>query len=183
MVFALSEETYIEVLNLKQSFMKKRINISVFGLLIAMLTIVLSSCVRTDYAEREEETIQDYLQRNNITEDPKESGLYYVELVAGTGMQPVVGDTVEVFYTGRFLNGQIFDSNMDSDAFKFALGKGYVIQGWDEGVAYMREGGEALFLIPSSLAYGSAGTWSIPGYTPLAFEVILDNVIPGLGRK
>lgn len=151
---------------------------------LALLIITsLTSCFKEDLsAEREEELINNYLKKNDIDTEPTESGLYYIELIRGTGASALQGDTVEIFYTGYFLSGGVFAYNMNSDPHRFALGSGAVIPGLDEGVSYMREGGEALLLIPSSLAYGSEGNYQlgISGYTPLAFEVILDKVIPGI---
>ena len=57
-----------------------------------------------------------------------------------------------------------------------------LIAGFDEGITYMKEGGKATFLIPSKLAYGTSGYYTIPGYTPLLYDVQLVKVIPGPGK-
>lgn len=126
--------------------------------------------------------IDNFLKNNDIDTEPTESGLYYIEFIEGTGAQPVAGDTVEIFYKGYFLTGGVFVNNLHSDPYRFAVGSGAVIEGLDEGISYMKEGGEAMLVVPSSLAYGSEGNYylGIAGYTPLAFEIILDKVIPGL---
>ena len=62
------------------------------------------------------------------------------------------------------------------EPFVFDIGQGQVIKGWDEGISYMHEGGEATLIIPSSLGYGSSGAGSIPPYSTLIFEVKLINI-------
>jgi FKBP-type peptidyl-prolyl cis-trans isomerase len=103
------------------------------------------------------------------------SGLEYVELQAGTGAMPGAGDNVEVHYTGTFPDGRTFDSSVDrGQPFRFRLGMGQVIRGWDEGVAMMKVGGKAQLIIPPELAYGNRGAGDVipPGAT-LHFEVEL----------
>lgn len=151
--------------------------------LAVMIAAGTTSCFKNqEIDENEIERIQAFLDANDIDVEPTESGLYYVELIEGTGLQPVDGDTVEVHYRGTFLDGRIFADNMNSDPFRFILGTGYVIEGWDEGLTYMKEGGEAMLVIPSTLGYGTAGTYGIPGYTPLVYTIILEDVDPGPGR-
>ncbi|MCF6184979.1 MAG: FKBP-type peptidyl-prolyl cis-trans isomerase, partial [Bacteroidales bacterium] len=70
-----------------------------------------------------------------------------------------------------------FDSSYDrNEPFEFTLGRGQVIKGWDEGISYMKKGGKATLIMPSSLAYGASGAGSIPPYTSLIFEVELIDV-------
>jgi len=126
--------------------------------------------------DEETELLEQYLLENNITTVPEESGLYYIETEAGTGMQPQQGDTVDVHYTGRLIDSTIFDTSTGGDPFSFTLGTGYVISGWDEGIAYMKEGGKATLIIPSVLGYGSSGKNSIPPYSTLVFDVELVDV-------
>lgn len=104
-----------------------------------------------------------------------ESGLAYKVIERGAGNPAQVGSTVSVHYTGYLTDGKKFDSSRDrGQQFKFALGKGRVIKGWDEGVALMREGDRFLFRIPSDLAYGDRGfPGSIPPKATLLFDVQL----------
>ncbi|NQU81908.1 MAG: FKBP-type peptidyl-prolyl cis-trans isomerase [Bacteroidetes bacterium] len=124
----------------------------------------------------ETELLEQYILENNITTEAKESGLYYIETEAGTGLLPQQGDTVDVHYTGRLVDSTVFDTSVGGDPFSFALGTGYVIPGWDEGIAYMKEGGKATIIIPSVLGYGSSGSGSIPPYSTLIFDVELVDV-------
>ncbi len=147
---------------------------------VILLVAGLGSCFNNnEYEENEDERIRAFLKDNDIDVDPTESGLYYVELIEGTGQAPVEGDTVEIYYTGYLLSGSIFSSDLSGDPFSFVVGEGTVIQGMDEGITYMNEGGEAMLVIPSWLGYGSTGKYPIPGYTPLVYEISLESVIPG----
>ena len=163
--------------------MRERVRLVLKVSLLVLFITGFLSCFKENLSEENErEIINNYLKEKGIDIEPTESGLYYVELIKGTGAQAFQGDTVEIFYIGYYLTGKIFAYNINTDPYRFAIGSGDVIPGLDEGVSYMREGGEALLVIPSSLAYGSEGNYQlgISGYTPLAFEVILDKVIPGL---
>jgi len=153
-------------------------------LFTAVAGIMISGCdPAKKWEKQEQDTIDSYL--NSLGGDTvytkKTSGLYYLDLVIGTGAQPAVNDTVSIKYKGSFLTGTEFATNYtDTSKFSFVVGGGGALQGLDEGVRYMKEGGKAKMLIPSALAYGTYGAYNgyvnIPGYTPLIFEVILVKV-------
>jgi FKBP-type peptidyl-prolyl cis-trans isomerase FkpA len=106
------------------------------------------------------------------------SGLMYVVTKATTGRQAKSGDKVSMRYTGYLLNGEVFDGNMEKNGppFDFTIGAGQVIQGWDEGVALMKEGEEYKLIIPWNMAYGEGGTGPIKPFSTLVFDVKLEKI-------
>jgi FK506-binding protein 4/5 len=88
---------------------------------------------------------------------------------------PDNGDEVEVHYTGTLLDGTKFDSSRDKGTpFKFTLGQGQVIKGWDVGIKTMKKGENAIFTIPAAMAYGESGSPpTIPPNATLQFDVEL----------
>jgi FKBP-type peptidyl-prolyl cis-trans isomerase len=129
---------------------------------------------------KEPSLIQKYIQDNKITAKPSASGLYYIEKVAGKGVKAKAGDKVKVHYTGKLLNGKVFDSSLErkpATPFEFTIGQGQVIPGWDEGISLMSAGGKATLLIPSKLGYGERGAGAdIPAYSPLVFDIELISI-------
>lgn len=155
----------------------------IIPLVIFILMLSVTSCDPSRKMEKQEkEEIEAYLSKNsslNFVKQP--SGLYYHEVVAGTGISPVRTDSAYVNYTGMFLDGTIFDSNVTSGKlYGFIIGLN--ITGFDEGITLMKPGGKATILIPSKLAYGSMGTYGISGYTPLLFDIELVKVVPYTGN-
>ncbi|MBP6225140.1 MAG: FKBP-type peptidyl-prolyl cis-trans isomerase [Rhizobacter sp.] len=110
------------------------------------------------------------------------SGLQFEDTIEGTGEEAVSGQHVSVHYTGWLYNGGVkgtkFDSSKDrGDAFKFYLGAGQVIKGWDQGVPGMRVGGTRVLVIPPELGYGERGAGGvIPPNATLMFEVELLDI-------
>ncbi len=106
------------------------------------------------------------------------TGLYYKDLVAGTGATASAGYTVRVAYSGWLVNGQQFDTTDGKVPayFEFLLNAGQVIKGWDEGVQGMKVGGRRQLVIPPDLGYGETGKNPIPGNAVLVFEVALLQV-------
>lgn len=106
------------------------------------------------------------------------SGLIIEDLEEGTGDLATAGKTVTVHYTGWLTSGSKFDSSLDRrDPFRFRLGAGQVIRGWDEGVAGMKVGGKRKLTIPPELGYGSRGAGGvIPPNATLVFDVELLGV-------
>ncbi len=136
--------------------------------------------------------IQKYIADNKLNVTKTDSGLYYQVTQQGTGEKPKLGDTVVVSYTGLFLNGKAFDSNIKSDAIKyklpinpmnpykpirFPIGVKGMIKGWDQGMQLINKGTKAVFILPSSLAYGEQGMGPIQPFTPLLFNVELVDIV------
>ncbi len=113
-------------------------------------------------------------QNEGITTD---SGLQYIEILAGTGPIVQAGDSVEVHYTGTLEDGTKFDSSLDrGEPLPFTVGMGQMIAGFDEGVALMKEGGKAELIIPPEIGYGAQDKGTIPPNSTLIFEVELLSI-------
>lgn len=110
-----------------------------------------------------------------MAEKITDSGLKYEDTVEGNGETAEAGQMVTVHYTGMLTDGTKFDSSKDrNDPFKFKLGAGNVIRGWDEGVAGMKIGGSRKLTIPANLGYGAQGAGGvIPPNATLVFEIEL----------
>jgi peptidylprolyl isomerase len=101
------------------------------------------------------------------------------DIVVGDGDEAKSGDTVSVHYAGvAFRTGEEFDASWNrGEAFRFKLGKGQVIPGWDAGVQGMKVGGRRQLTIPSAMAYGARGAGGvIAPHEPLVFVVDLLSV-------
>jgi FKBP-type peptidyl-prolyl cis-trans isomerase len=121
--------------------------------------------------------LEKYLKDSSITVKPLPSGLYYIKVKEGTGPTAMAGKMVKVHYTGRLLNGKVFDSSRDRGTpIEFMLGRGQVIRGWDEGISLMKQGGKAKLIIPSSIGYSDRDMGVIPPYSTLVFDVELMEV-------
>jgi len=107
-----------------------------------------------------------------------ESGLRYQFIQRGEGKKAESGKTVAVHYEGSLENGKVFDSSYPrKKPIEFRLGQGQVIEGWDEGIALLKVGDKARFVIPSHLGYGSRGAGgAIPPNATLIFDVELMEV-------
>lgn len=120
-----------------------------------------------------------FLAENKKNDKVKEtaSGLQYIVEKEGTGVKPTAQDEVTVHYTGKLLDGTVFDSSINrGEPATFPLNR--VIPGWTEGVQLMNEGAKYTFFIPSDLAYGPQGIPNaIPPHSTLIFEVELIKVI------
>ena len=100
------------------------------------------------------------------------------DVVVGTGAEALQGKMVSVHYTGWLTDGTKFDSSKDrGQPFQFPLGRGQVIQGWDQGVQGMKVGGKRKLTIPPEMGYGAEGAGGvIPPNATLVFEVELLGV-------
>jgi FKBP-type peptidyl-prolyl cis-trans isomerase FkpA len=127
-----------------------------------------------------------YLADNKVTIKPTASGLYYIETSKGKGAKPTKGCNVKVNYTGRFLDGKVFDTSDPAVAkqaglfdekrpygpIEIPIGVGQVIPGWDEGIMLMSPGAKGQLIIPSAIGYGQGGG-QMPPFSPLVFDVEL----------
>ena len=106
------------------------------------------------------------------------SGLQYVVKKEGDGKQPTINDIVSVKYTGKLIDGTVFDSteqNNGGEPVTFPLAG--VIKGWQEGLQLMKEGSEYTLFLPAALAYGEQPVGDIPANSTLVFDVELVKVM------
>lgn len=147
-----------------------------------------------DIKNKEEGKLEAYIKKEKLETQKTPTGLQYVITKAAedTTRKANRGDTVQVNYTGRLLNGKVFDTSIKEVAekenifnamrpyepMKIPVGVGAVIPGWDEGLVLLPKGSKATLIIPSNLAYGEQGApGTIPPYSPLAFDVEIVDVI------
>ncbi len=99
-------------------------------------------------------------------------GLKYVIIEPGTGPNAKPGDLITVNYNGWLTNGKLFDSSFRrGEPFKFTLGKGMVIKGWDEGLQHFNKGAKGKLILPPGLAYGDRDMGVIPPHSTLIFDI------------
>ncbi len=151
-------------------------------LTVAVLMLLTACDPSAKYDREERALIQDYLSSHpEYSFELKPSGLYYYDIIVGTGRQPVTHDTATVLYTGSYLNGTVFGTNVGGDTLIYPVNENNYLPGFEEGVMYMREGGKALVLLNSDLGYGNSGLY-FPAFTPVIFELRLLTVVPGPGK-
>jgi FKBP-type peptidyl-prolyl cis-trans isomerase FkpA len=112
------------------------------------------------------------------------AALEIIDVTAGTGATAVAGSYITVHYTGWLYDedaaghrGERFDRSVGRNPLSFTLGVRQVIEGWDRGIAGMREGGRRTLIIPSRMGYGPGGNGPIPGGSALVFDVELVDVV------
>lgn len=121
----------------------------------------------------EEPTILAYASANGITATKDPSGLYYQVITQGSGPAPSSTTKVFVTYTGKLLNGTVFDQQTNAAQTGWVLGT--LIQGWQIGLPLIQKGGEIKLIVPSSLAYGCSAA-TLPANSILYFDVQLVDV-------
>ena len=122
---------------------------------------------------------EEFLAKNGQREEVKTlpSGLQYEVIEEGNGAQPTAADQVEVHYTGRLIDGTVFDSSVDRGV-PATFGVTQVIPGWVEALQLMKAGSKWRLFIPSALAYGPQGAGPVIGpNATLIFDVELIKVI------
>jgi FKBP-type peptidyl-prolyl cis-trans isomerase FklB len=129
-------------------------------------------------AAKAQEESKAFLEKNKQQEGVKvtASGLQYKVLTSGNGKAPAASDNVTVHYTGKLVDGTVFDSSVQRGQ-PATFGVNQVIPGWTEALQLMHEGDKWMLFIPSNLAYGDQGAGGqIPPNSTLIFEVELIKV-------
>lgn len=155
----------------------------VWLILVAVIAL-FSSCLKKDTVDpyqqaeeqlkKDEEIIKRFITDNNINAVRHESGMYYQIINAGTGnfdYKTNNNPNITVNYTGRLLNGNVFDSGTG-----YSSRLGNLIIGWRLGIPLIQKGGKIRLLIPSLYAYGPSGVGSIPPNAVLDFEIELTQI-------
>jgi FKBP-type peptidyl-prolyl cis-trans isomerase len=138
------------------------------------LIMILSSC--KTYSKEDkigfDKSIKKYIQKNNVSIQKTSSGLYKKRLSQGVGQIVHFTDSVSVTYTGKLLNGKIFDRQTTPQTFSI---RG-LIAGWKEALVGSRIGDKWLLIIPPQLGYGQNKLDDIPINSILVFEIKIEGV-------
>ena len=137
--------------------------------------------------DNEPELIANYVAEHGIKAQPNAKGLYVIVNKKGNGATVAPGREVTISYTGRLLDGTMFDSSNEADCkasglqchepLTYVVGKMGLIAGWDEGIMGQPEGSKLQLIIPSAMAYGSQGAGQmIPPSAPLVFDIDILSV-------
>jgi len=139
--------------------------------------VFISGCKKDNPYTPEKETAEinawkAKMKMDNVAYDSTATKIYYIldKTKIGTGANVRAGNKVTVNYSGTFMDGSVFDSSNGYTYVHKATDQ-RMISGWEEGIQLLNKGSRATFLIPSAKGYGTAGSGSIPPYTPLIFVI------------
>ncbi len=147
--------------------------------LVYVSAIFMLSCAKTESGcepvkpADEEAVMTKFATDNSIPFIKHTSGMLYQVVNPGYGVNPTTSSVVTVGYTGKLMNGEIFDQNTANPP-QFSLSG--LIEGWKIGLPLIKKGGTIRLIVPSSLAYGCTGKGAIAANSPLYFEIQLLNV-------
>jgi len=165
----------------------KRLSIKI---ILALLAVAFIACDDDNSLEElrlnELEILDTYILENYPNVTPKESGLYYIETIAGEGDSLKLGDRIQIFYSTWTIDSLLVDESQGYneghrfEPLEFIVGTGAVITGLDEAVTYMKPGTKARLVLPSEVAYGQNGDGIgyVAGFTTLLMEVEIYKVYP-----
>lgn len=138
----------------------------------------------------EKEMLANYVAENNIKATPDEEGLYIIVNKKGNGQKVEIGRQVAINYTGRLLNGKVFDTSLESVAkeneiydsrrpyepLSYRVGEQSLIRGWEKGIINQPAGSKLTLIIPSALGYGPQDLGIIPANSSLIFDIEIVSV-------
>ena len=158
------------------------------GTIFALIAVVLMGCPKDNNLEQlrnnELKKLDEFISIHYPNENPKPSGLYYIEAIKGEGDSLKLGDRVQIFYATWTIDSALIDQSkgyLDGHRFEpleFIVGTGGVIKGLDEAATYMQLNTKANLVLPSEIAYGQNGNATVPGFTTLLMEVEVYKVYP-----
>ncbi|WP_266368478.1 FKBP-type peptidyl-prolyl cis-trans isomerase [Tellurirhabdus rosea] len=136
----------------------------------------------------DDKLIAAYIAKNSLSAKKTPSGVYYVVSQPGAGAVPSRGDVVKVKYTGKTLDGKVFDSSNNqpqtAGGIDFPLGMGAAIPGWEDGLMQLPKGSKATLIIPSTMAYGQQGAGdAIKPNTVISFDVEVVDIKKGAAAR
>ncbi len=138
-------------------------------ILFGLLTVFFSACSKdegVDYGPIDDQLIQDYLKDNALDATKHSSGLYYHIITSGSGDKVYPNASVTIRYTGKLLDGTVFDSGkLENYRLK------NLIPAWQIGIPLLKTGSEAVLYCPSALAYGNQEKEKIPANSVLIFDI------------
>ncbi|MGB4774310.1 MAG: FKBP-type peptidyl-prolyl cis-trans isomerase [Daejeonella sp.] len=141
----------------------------------ASLDFIVKTLDETKLPEYDDLSINKYLQANSLTGFTKSaSGLYYKIADAGTGSPITVDSVITAEYTGKLLNGSVFDQTSTGAGATFRLSD--LVEGWKESVPLIKQGGTIRIIVPSKLGYGLPGSTAVPPFSSLDFNIKVTNV-------
>lgn len=123
--------------------------------------------------EEEKIRLQEFVSDSGIVASPTASGLYFLPIDSGNGQEIITGDNLLVKYTGKYLNGTVFDETQGVKFFDYSYRVTSVIRGFEEGIGLMKHGGKASFIIPYQQAYKEQGSAGVFPYSTIIFDVEL----------
>lgn len=142
---------------------------------LLLFLFVWAACGKDDpekIAERDREKILKYIRENDIDAIEHESGVFYQITREGTGAHPTINSMVKITYTGKLLDGKVFDSG-----YSWSTYLRNTILGWQIGIPLFKRGGAGILIVPSGLGYGEWPRANIPGNSVLVFEIELEDFI------
>lgn len=148
-------------------------------IVVVVIAILVFITIKTKGVKPENTNVSQVEQNTNMENTQQAEGVKVAILQEGAGEAAKSGDLVAMNYTGRLVDGTVFDSNVDPkfnhvEPFEFTLGAGQVIPGWDIGVSGMKAGEKRILEIAPDYAYGATGAGGvIPPNATLIFEVEL----------